>query len=61
MTKKSNVSIHTLIERSSFGSEKARMARARVPFTKGQEIARSAQERAQRRLARQEAQRRCKG
>jgi hypothetical protein len=46
MTDKPRVSIHTLIERSSLGTEKARIARARVPLTRGQAVARAAAARA---------------
>ena len=61
MSKGPQDSIHTLIERSSFGTDKARIARSRVPLAKGQAMARAAQARAAQRRAQEEARRRRQG
>lgn len=61
MSKGTHDSIHTLIERSSFGTEKARIARSRVSLAKGQAMARAAAVRAAQRQAREEARRRRQG
>ena len=51
MIKRAKVSIHLLIDRSSLGTEKARLARARVPLAKGHEMALAAELRAAHRRA----------
>lgn len=55
MTREPLDSIESLIERSSLGSELARRSRARVPLSRGQEMARAAALRAARRQAHNEA------
>lgn len=46
MSGKTEVSIHTLIERSSLGTKRARVARARVPLATGEAVVRAAAARA---------------
>ncbi len=49
MTDPRAVPIDDLIERSSLGSSQARLARSRVPLSRGESLAKAAAERAKRR------------